>query len=216
MADPVRRPYPHPARPRPGIGRRLGRWRRTGRTGRTQIVSDAGLLVAIGFVTVVLGACAGSAAPSTGAAAAPAPASAGPGDATVVRVVDGDTLVVDIGGREENVRLIGIDTPESTDPRQAPECFGTEAADRTEVLVPPGTAIRLERDVEARDRYDRLLAYVFRQSDDLFVNLAMVQDGFAEVLTIAPNVAYRQRFTAAVNDARAEGRGLWSSCPPAG
>lgn len=157
------------------------------------------------FPAVLLPACGGRDGLS-------GPGGDGSGDATVIRVVDGDTLVVDVDGVEEHVRLIGIDTPESTDPRQPVECFGSEASARTAELVPAGTAVRLERDVEARDRYDRLLAYVFRRSDSLFVNLAMVEDGFAEVLTIAPNVAYLDRFSAAGRVARVEQRGLWAAC----
>ncbi|MCA1670958.1 MAG: thermonuclease family protein, partial [Actinobacteria bacterium] len=132
-----------------------------------------------------------------------------------VRVIDGDTVVVSFAGREENVRLIGIDTPESTDPSQPAECFGAEASERTAELLPAGTEVRLERDVEARDRYARLLAYVFRKPDDLFVNLALVEEGYAATLTIEPNVAYVDRFVAAATDAREQGLGLWSTCGPA-
>ena len=76
-------------------------------------------------------------------------------------------------GRDERVRLIGIDTPETVDPRKPVQCFGKEASDHTKALLPAGTAVRLERDAEARDRYDRLLAYVYRASDGLFVNLEL-------------------------------------------
>ena len=91
-------------------------------------------------------------------AATPRPA----GTAIVVHPVDGDTIVVDIDGVEEPVRFIGIDTPESVAPDRPVECFGPEAKARTAELLPEGTVVRLERDVEARDRYDRLLAYVIR------------------------------------------------------
>jgi micrococcal nuclease len=133
----------------------------------------------------------------------------------VTRVVDGDTLHVRLAGRDEPVRLIGIDTPESVKPGSPVECFGKEAARRLRALLPEGTEVRLERDVEARDRYGRLLAYVFRRRDDLFVNQALAADGFAEVATFPPNVAYVDRFVSAVADARGAGRGLWSACPPA-
>src|SRR3546814_3636658 len=75
----------------------------------------------------------------------------------VVRSVDGDTLVVDVGGSREDVRLIGIDTPESVARDRPVECFGPEAKEHMAELLPAGTAVRLERDVEARDRYGRLL-----------------------------------------------------------
>lgn len=136
----------------------------------------------------------------------------GQGEAVVERVVDGDTIVVHLGGRDERVRLIGIDTPETVDPRKPVQCFGKEASAHTKDLLPPGTVVRLERDVEARDRYDRLLAYVYRASDGLFVNLALARDGYAQQLTIPPNVAYVDEIRAAVSEARQAGRGLWSSC----
>ena len=130
----------------------------------------------------------------------------------VTKITDGDTLHVRIGGQDETVRLIGIDTPESVDPRSPVECFDTEAAAHLAELVPVGTDVRLVRDVEARDRYDRLLAYVYRASDDLFVNLQMVLDGFAVQATFPPNIAHVDDFTAAAQDAREADRGLWSAC----
>jgi micrococcal nuclease len=133
------------------------------------------------------------------------------GRASVVRVVDGDTVEVQVGGREETVRLIGIDTPETVDPRSPVECFGAEASDRSKALLPEGTEVRLVADVEPRDRYDRLLAYVYRD-DGTFVNLALVEDGYASVLTYPPNVAHVDEFTAAAARAREEGRGLWAAC----
>ncbi len=160
------------------------------------------LLLLVMAIGLACGACGGSSAPSLS-----------PGEAVVKRVVDGDTIVVHVGGRDERVRLIGIDTPETVDPRKPVQCFGKEASEHTKGLLPPGTVVRLERDVEARDRYDRLLAYVYRQPDDLFVNLALARDGFANVLTIPPNVAYAEEFRAAAAEARDAGRGLWASCP---
>jgi micrococcal nuclease len=141
-------------------------------------------------------------------------ASAGRSDSAVevVRVVDGDTIVAHLPGGDERVRLIGIDTPETVDPRKPVQCFGREASDRTKHLLPPGTVIRLERDVEARDRYGRLLAYVYRQGDGTFVNLTLAQEGYAQPLTIPPNVAYADRFAAAAAEARAADRGLWGAC----
>jgi micrococcal nuclease len=136
-----------------------------------------------------------------------------PGTNRVVRVVDGDTIVVHLAGGDEKVRLIGIDTPETVDPRKPVQCFGREASNRTKELLPPGTAVRLERDVEARDRYGRLLAYVYRVRDGTFVNLALAEEGYAQPLTIPPNVAYTARFAAAASAARAAHRGLWGACP---
>ncbi len=135
-----------------------------------------------------------------------------PGAATVVEVVDGDTVVVDIAGRHETLRLIGIDTPETVDPDQPPECWGAEASAHTKALLPAGTAVRLTRDVEARDRYDRLLVYVERTEDGLFVNLDLVAGGWADDYPFPPNVAHQRAFALAVSQARAEGLGLWGTC----
>ena len=135
-----------------------------------------------------------------------------PGLATVVRITDGDTLRVRIEGREERVRLIGIDTPETHGRGGLRECFGKEATDHLEDLLPAGSAVRLVRDVEPRDRYGRLLAYVYRDRDDLFINLAQARDGYAAVLTYPPNVAHADEFVAAVGDARAANKGLWKAC----
>jgi micrococcal nuclease len=135
-----------------------------------------------------------------------------PGTATVVEVVDGDTLVVDLDGREEHVRLIGIDTPETVAPDRPDECYGEEASRHLAALVPPGSVVRLERDIEARDMYHRLLAYVHRADDDLFVNLAQVADGYAETLAYPPNTAHRGDFEEAQRRARTAGAGLWTAC----
>jgi micrococcal nuclease len=163
------------------------------------------LLLAV-LIGLVAAGCTTS--PSTGNASRP-------GEAVVQRVVDGDTVVVRIAGRDERVRLIGVDTPESVDPRTPVQCYGKEAAAFTAQLLPEGTVVRLERDVEARDRFDRLLAYVYRVSDGLFVNFELARAGYAQVLTIPPNVAYAEEFRGAAAAAREAGRGLWSACPDA-
>jgi micrococcal nuclease len=137
------------------------------------------------------------------------------GEATVVEVIDGDTLAIDLAGDDggdEHVRLIGIDTPETVAPDRPDECFGAEASRHLADLAPPGTALRLERDVEARDQYDRLLAYVYRARDGLFLNLAQVAGGFAEPLAYPPNVAHRADFERAAREARVTGAGLWAAC----
>ena len=159
-------------------------------------------------LALLLAACGGTSSP---------PSRAEAGRARVVRVVDGDTIVVRLAagearGSEEKVRLIGIDTPETADPRATVECFGRDASRRTATLVPPGTTVRLVRDVEARDRYSRLLAYVYRASDGLFVNLALVAEGYAAVATYPPNVAHAEAFAAAARRAQEGGRGLWGRC----
>jgi micrococcal nuclease len=139
-----------------------------------------------------------------------------PTNATVERVVDGDTVVMDIDSRRESVRLIGIDTPETVKPDSPVECFGPEASAATKALLPEGTPVRLERDVEARDDYDRLLAYVYRATDGMFVNLELVRSGYATLLTFPPNVAHVDEFVDAAEAARTSGLGLWSGCTSPG
>src|SRR3954447_24602284 len=111
----------------------------------------------------------------------------------VVRVVDGDTIHVRVGGREETVRYIGVDTPESVKPGTPVQCFAKKASAFNHRLV-DGERVRLVGDAEARDRYGRLLAYVYRVRDRRFVNAALVRRGYAVPLTIPPNVAHADQF----------------------
>src|SRR5687767_12948296 len=135
--------------------------------------------------------------------------------ARVVRVVDGDTIRVDGPAGEEAVRYIGIDTPESVKPGSPVECFAQRASAYNERLV-GGERVRLVRDVEARDRYGRLLAYVYRVRDGLFVNAELVRRGYATVATFPPNVAHEREFRRLANRARLSGHGLWAECGGAG
>ncbi len=132
--------------------------------------------------------------------------------ATVIEVIDGDTVDLSIAGRRQRVRLIGIDTPETKHPNKPVECFGIAATKFTESLLPRGTAVNIERDTEARDAYDRLLVYMYRDSDNMFINLELVLQGYARVLTIEPNLTYLDRFVAASRDAYSNNRGLWQAC----
>ena len=151
------------------------------------------------LLTLVMGAALvlrrdeGGDAPATGSAA------------RVVRVVDGDTIVVG----DERVRLIGVDTPESVKPGTPVECFAREASAFVKKLL-TGRNVRLELDVEKRDRYGRLLAYVYR--DDLFVNAELVRRGYASVATFPPNVRHVDEFVRLQREARGASRGLWRAC----
>lgn len=167
--------------------------------------TPAHLLVVPFVVVVVLLASCGSEGESSTAPE--------PGVGEVVRVVDGDTIDVRLAAGEERVRLIGINTPETVDPRSPVDCFGPEASAATKALLPAGTRVRLVRDAEARDRYDRLLAYVYDADDGTFVNLVLAEQGFADVATFPPNVAHTEELVAAVAAARDAGRGLWGACP---
>jgi micrococcal nuclease len=140
--------------------------------------------------------------------------------AVVTRHTDGDTARFQLdGGAEEKVRFIGIDTPEvfgDTEP------YGAEASAYTADAIPVGTTVWLELDVEKRDRYGRLLAYVWLEqpdetSDDEIrrgmLNARLLLDGYAQVYTFPPNVKYVDHFTGYQTEAREAGRGLWADTP---
>ena len=132
---------------------------------------------------------------------------------TVVRVVDGDTILVrGPGGRTEDVRLIGIDTPETVDPRRPVGCFGPEASAYAKHLL-SGRRVLLRYDRELHDRYGRFLAYVWLSgSRQLFVNAELVRRGYARSYPFPPNTAHAGLFAALERRAALAGRGLWSAC----
>jgi endonuclease YncB( thermonuclease family) len=141
------------------------------------------------------------------------PASAEP--VTLASVVDGDTIRVIRQGVEEPVRLILIDTPETHDPNDPPECYGAEASSFLDWLLSLGGQIYLEPDVTDRDRYDRLLRYAwldFGEGEVYLVNEAMVRSGYAALYTYPPDVKYVEQIRAANTFAREHGYGLWSGC----
>lgn len=117
-----------------------------------------------------------------------------------------------IDGTEERVRLIGIDTPETKKENTPIECFGLEATAFTQSLLPEGTVVYLERDIEARDAFGRLLAYAYLVDSGTFVNLEIVRQGYAQPLTIPPNVAHSAEFVDAARAAEASNVGLWGAC----
>jgi len=129
--------------------------------------------------------------------------------ARVERVVDGDTIVVRLDGRSERVRYIGVDTPESVKPGVGVQCFAKAAAAENRRLV-LGRDVRLTYDAEARDRYGRLLAYVWR--GDLLVNAELIRLGYGKPLEIAPNLAHAAELRRLASAARRAHRGLWSRC----
>lgn len=128
----------------------------------------------------------------------------------VAKVVDGDTITVTMNGELETIRLIGINTPETVDPRDPIECFGVEASNKAgELLL--GRKVRVEKDPTQgdRDKYDRLLAYVFRD-DGLFINKFMIEQGYAYEYTYNLPYEYQAEFKAAQSSARSQHRGLWA------
>jgi micrococcal nuclease len=127
--------------------------------------------------------------------------------ARVLEVIDGDTIKVAIGDRTEIIRYIGINTPETHHPTRRAEPGGREATDVNRTLL-AGQQVRLELDVQERDRYRRLLAYVY--VGDKMVNAELVQRGYAQVMTIPPNVRHQEFLLKLQREAREEKRGLWA------
>ncbi len=141
----------------------------------------------------------------------------------VVKVYDGDTFRCRLeNGEEVKVRLIGVDTPESrVNPKARRDArreglslkqivrLGKKATEFTKKLIPPGTVVYLETDVQVHDKYGRLLAYVYLP-DGRMLNEVLLEEGYAKMMTIPPNVKYVERFRKAQRRAISEGRGLWS------
>lgn len=139
----------------------------------------------------------------------------------VLWVVDGDTLKINYKGKEESVRLIGIDAPESRPNKKARNdaqrsgenlktitAMGKEATECVRSLVKQGDTLKMEFDVQKRDKYGRLLGYVYL-SNGKMLNEEIVKAGYANLMTIPPNVKYQERFLKAYKEAREHGRGLW-------
>jgi micrococcal nuclease len=136
-------------------------------------------------------------------------------DARFVRIVDGDTIIVRLGGSDERVRLIGINTPELNKPDGPVECYATEASKQTEALIDDANgAIQLERDVSETDQYGRLLRYVWLVTPQgkQLLNEELVAGGFARSISYRPDIKYQSTLNRDQNDARNHGRGLWGAC----
>jgi micrococcal nuclease len=131
--------------------------------------------------------------------------------AVVTRVVDGDTIGVRLDGRRDTVRYIGVDTPETVKPGAPVQCYGPAASAYNHRLV-EGQRVMLRLDAEPRDRYGRLLAYVYRRRDGLFVNAELVRGGFARTLEIPPNTGHAGELRRLQRAARTAARGLWRTC----
>jgi endonuclease YncB( thermonuclease family) len=136
-----------------------------------------------------------------------------PGLYHVVEFVDGDTIAVDMNGKKEKLRFIGVDTPETHDPRKAVQCFGYAAANFTKNLIGKND-VRLEADPlnTNRDRYNRLLRYIYLPNGTL-VNLEIIKQGYGFAYTSFP-FGKLDEFRAAEKDARQNNKGLWSNCTP--
>ncbi len=132
----------------------------------------------------------------------------------VTEVIDGDTIKVLYQGSEKTVRLVGMDTPETVDPRRPVGCFGKEASNETKKLL-SGHNVILQKDVSDTDKFGRLLRYIYLPLDNgqtLFVNDYLVRSGFAKVYTYPPDVKFNEQFKRAETEARESKRGLWGRC----
>lgn len=167
------------------------------------------------IVATLVAGCGGDSTPQGGASPT------GDGDAqTVVRVVDGDTLIVaDARGEQRTVRLLGIDTPESVKPDAPVDCFGPEASARATELLPEGSEVRVELDPtqDAIDDFGRTLAYVTPDGANASINERLVAEGYARVyISRGTPFAREPAFTAREREARDANRGLWGACRSAG
>lgn len=129
----------------------------------------------------------------------------------ITKVIDGDTIQIE---GDQTVRLLGIDTPETVDPRRPVGCFGKEASRETKDLLESKEVI-LKKDVSETDKYGRLLRYVYLPIDEgkLFVNDYLIREGFAKMLTYPPDVKFSDQLLAAQTQAKEGKKGLWGRCP---
>jgi micrococcal nuclease len=138
----------------------------------------------------------------------------------VPRIIDGDTIQVEtvnpttgVPGKIQTVRYVGMDTPETVDPKKPVECYGHEASARDKALV-EGKYVAITKDVSEHDKYGRLLRFVYLlDATNTMVNLELVKEGYARVLTIPPDVEYEDEFNAAASSAQAMKLGFWGACP---
>ena len=130
----------------------------------------------------------------------------------VIDVVDGDTFKADVSGRTIVVRVLGINTPETVDPRKPVECYGPEAsAEGKSLLSGRSVELKLNPNRERRDKYGRYLLYVYRD-DGLFYNEHMIEEGFAREYTVGTPYSFQAEFRQAEATAKAAGKGLWGKC----
>lgn len=130
--------------------------------------------------------------------------------ATFVRVVDGDTLIANIDGKEEYVRLLLVDTPETKHSKKEIQPFGSEASELMRIMFQEGDSIRLEYGTEKRDNYDRILAYIYTEDGRMF-NKELLKRGLARVAYVfPPNDKYAKTFQEIEGQAKKKKIGVWS------
>lgn len=127
-------------------------------------------------------------------------------EAKVERIIDGDSAVISFNDQTEKVRFIGVDTPETVHPEKGEQPYGKEASNYTKSRL-EGQSVELEFDVQERDQYGRILAYIW--IGDEHFNLTLVQEGYAVASTWPPNVKYADLYRKAQREAREADKGLW-------
>jgi micrococcal nuclease len=168
-------------------------------------------MAALVVLSTAAAACSGRADEHTPATRSPVPAGSVASDTVpVLKVTDGDTFHVRFRGQDERVRLIGVDTPEVDWYGGDAECYGVQAGLYARHRL-TGATVRLDFDVETRDRYGRLLAYVFVR--DEFFNATLVTLGYATADPVEPDTRRAAQLSQAESEAREAGRGLWGACP---
>lgn len=134
--------------------------------------------------------------------------------AYVTRVIDGDTIEVNLNSKIQKVRYLGMNTPETVDPRRPVQCFGHEASDENKKLV-EGKTVVLTKDISDTDKYGRLLRFIYLPLSDgqmLFVDDYLVREGYAQIDTFPPDIKFADRFLAAQKQAQALNKGMWGKC----
>lgn len=129
----------------------------------------------------------------------------------VLQVKDGDTFTANVDGHEITVRMLGIDTPETVDPRKSVQCYGKEASDQTKKLLSKQKVrLKLNPNREEKDKYGRYLSYVYL--GDVFVNESLLQDGYAREYTFGKPYQYQKEFREIESQAKEAKKGLWGVC----
>jgi len=131
---------------------------------------------------------------------------------TIVNIVDGDTVDINTNNITKRVRLIGINTPETKHPTKKTECYSKEANDYMEKLLPKGTKVNIVYDKKTTDKYGRVLAYIYVNSNNMFVNLNLVSNGYAKTMKFKPNILHAYEFEIAQTKAKTNQIGLWNKC----
>lgn len=172
---------------------------------------NTGLRPICGLTVLVAVVAVGSASAQTAASPTPRQAVRPDRTVTVKKVIDGDTLRVAGPRGTELVRLIGVNAPETGKGKTVRECFGAESARWLAGLTPRGTTLRLAFDIGERDRFGRLLAYAYLP-DGRLLNAELIANGYAQTMTIPPNVRHEKMLLELQRKARREEKGLWRAC----